>query len=96
MAWTTPRTWLAGELVKEGDLNAQIRDNMNVLVVPIDTSTGKISALSSATLANLDGTNLTGLAKIGAANTYTAGKQDFNGGATVRMVVPVGADKWAT
>lgn len=29
MAYTTPRTWLAGEFVDEGDLNEQIRDNFN-------------------------------------------------------------------
>ncbi len=96
MAWTTPRTWVAGELVKEGDLNSQIRDNLNILATPLDTATGKISALSSATLADLSGANLTGLVKTAAANTFTAGVQNFNGGATTRFVPPYGADKWAT
>jgi hypothetical protein len=94
MAWTIPRTWLAGEMVKEGDLNAQIRDNMLLLATPIDTATGKISALSGTTLANLSGANLTGVAKTAAANSYTAGVNNFNAGATTRLVFPVGADKW--
>jgi len=95
MSWTTPRTWLAGELVKEGDLNAQIRDNQLILKTPIDNS-GKVVALSSTYLADLSGANLTGLAKLAAANTYTAGVQNFNGGSTVRVILPVGADKWGT
>lgn len=28
MAWTTPRTWIAGEFVDDADLNEQIRDNL--------------------------------------------------------------------
>mgnify|MGYP003422360300 CR=1 FL=1 len=31
MAWTTPITWTAGQVVDEDDLNEQIRDNMNFL-----------------------------------------------------------------
>jgi len=29
VAYTTPRTWVAGEFVDEGDLNEQLRDNLN-------------------------------------------------------------------
>jgi len=31
MAWTTPRTWVAGELVTATMLNAQVRDNENFI-----------------------------------------------------------------
>jgi hypothetical protein len=93
MAWTTPRTWLAGELVKEGDLNAQIRDNLGVLKTPL-TDAGKIIALSATYVDDLSGTNLTGVAKLGAANDYTAGLQNFNAGATTRFVAPIGPDKY--
>jgi hypothetical protein len=31
MAWTTPRTWVAGELVTAALLNAHLRDNLNAL-----------------------------------------------------------------
>jgi len=31
MAWTTPRTWVAGELVTATMLNAHLRDNLNYL-----------------------------------------------------------------
>jgi hypothetical protein len=96
MAWTTPRTWLAGELVKEVDLNAQLRDNLNVLATAINTANGKIAGLSGTYLDNLDGTALTGIAKIAGPNTFTGGVHDFNGGAGARLVLPVGADKWAT
>lgn len=96
MAWTAPRTWLAGELVKETDLNAQLRDNLNLLKTAIDTSTGKIIALSSSYLANLSGANLTGVAKTASANSFTAGVHSFNAGSATRIILPVGADKWAT
>lgn len=94
MAWTSPRTWVAGELVTEGNLNEQIRDNQNILKTSINND-GKIIALSSAYLADLSGTNLTGVAKTASANDWTSGKQNFNAG-TAKLVLPVGADKWAT
>jgi len=31
MAWTSPATWVYAQLVDEGDLNAQIRDNLSWL-----------------------------------------------------------------
>jgi hypothetical protein len=31
MAWTTPRTWTAGEVVTAAMMNTHIRDNLNVL-----------------------------------------------------------------
>src|SRR5262245_7568818 len=31
MAWTTPRTWVAGELVTASMLNTHLRDNLNFL-----------------------------------------------------------------
>lgn len=94
MAWTSPRTWVAGELVTEGNLNEQLRDNQNVLKTSIDAN-GKIVALSSSYLADLSAANLTGIAKATTANDWTAGKQNFNAG-TAKVVLPVGADKWAT
>ena len=94
MAWTTPRTWVAGELVTEGNLNEQIRDNHNILKTSLDDD-GKIVSLSSAHLADLSGLNLTGLAKLASANDFASGKQNFNAG-TAKVVLPVGADKWAT
>ena len=32
MAWTTPRTWVAGEVVTASQLNAHVRDNLNFLL----------------------------------------------------------------
>ena len=95
MAWTAPRDWSGGELVTQTHLNEQIRDNLTVLKTSI-TDAGKIVAISASYFASLDGTNLTGVAKTGSANTFTAGVQNFNGGATVRVILPVGADKWGT
>jgi len=93
MAWTDPVTWTADQLVKAVDLNAQIRDNMLVLKIALDDD-GRITAIDATRFASLDGSNLTGVARLGQANTYTA-KQDY-GGAGGRLVTPVGADLWAT
>jgi hypothetical protein len=35
MAWTTPRTWAAGETVTSSMMNAHVRDNLNVLKTSI-------------------------------------------------------------
>jgi hypothetical protein len=57
MAWTTPRTWVTGELVTAALLNAHLRDNLNALVpVGVDawtafTPTVKFGA-TTATVAN--------------------------------------------
>ena len=95
MAWTPPKTWTLGELVSAADLNDHIRDNMVHLKLIVDNN-GKVPALSSTYLANLSGTALTGLAKLAANNDFTSGVQDFNAGASTRVVLPVGANKWAT
>jgi hypothetical protein len=76
-------------------LNWQIRDNMEVLAVARTTSSGKFAGLASTYLADLDGTNLTGLAKLASENTYTAkNKYDATSGSG-RVVLPVGADKFS-
>lgn len=36
MAWTTPRTWIPGELVTATMMNEQIRDNMSILKTSIN------------------------------------------------------------
>lgn len=95
MAWTTPTTWTVGALVTADQLNVQLRDNLTFLKILVDNN-GKIPALSSTYVADLSGANLSDVAKTGAANDFTAGKQNFNAGATTRVVLPVGADKWAT
>jgi hypothetical protein len=86
---------LAGELVKENDLNVHIRDNMLVLKTPL-TDAGKLISLSSTYVDNLSGANLTGVIKSAQANDYTAGIQNFNAGATTRFVAPIGSDLWGT
>ena len=96
MVWTAPITWVADQLVKQDDLNEQIRDNLLILATAINTATGKIPAISSTYFADLSGANLTGVATLAGTNTFSTGKQDFNGGAATRIALPVGADKWAT
>lgn len=94
MAWTTPATWTVGSLVTADQLNTQLRDNLTFLKLLVDNN-GKLPALSSTYVANLSGANLSDVVKTGAANDFVAGKQNFNAGATTRLVLPIGADKWA-
>lgn len=94
MAWTTPRTWSSGELVAATHLNEQVRDNQIVLKTTLDAA-GKIIALNSTYLASVDGSALTGVAKLASDNTFT-GVNNFNGGASARLVLPVGSNRWST
>ena len=95
MAWTTPITWAAGGLVTETNLNQQIRDNLLLLKTSVHTTSGKIIALSSSYLANLSGANLTGVMRTANDNNVSSGTHSFNSG-NGRVVIPVGADRWAT
>tara|TARA_R110000824_G_scaffold3602_1_gene17058 strand:- start:1346 stop:1771 length:426 start_codon:yes stop_codon:yes gene_type:complete len=38
MAWTTPRTWVTGELVTAAILNSAVRDNLDILKLVINNS----------------------------------------------------------
>jgi len=89
MAWTSPRTWVDGEVPTAALMTAHLGANQLVLKTSL-TNDGKIAALSSSYLADLSGTNLTGLVKLASANTRTVGKQTFSD--PVRIVVPVGTD----
>lgn len=49
MAWTAPRTWVAGETVTAANLNAHVRDNLNAIGDPWTSYT---PTLSNWTLGN--------------------------------------------
>lgn len=40
MAWTTPRTWTAGEVVTASMMNEQVRDNLSYLKDHVDATSG--------------------------------------------------------
>ena len=94
MVWHVPHDWTVDELVKADYLN-EISDNLAVLKTSISDA-GKIVAISSTYFDSLDGSALTGVAKLASGNAFSAGVQNFNGGATTRLIAPAGADKWAT
>ena len=55
MAWTTPRTWVAGETVTAALLNTHLRDNLNALTTltsftPTWGNTGTANTLGNGTL----------------------------------------------
>lgn len=90
MAWTAPRTWTDGEVVTAAMMNAHLAANMSVIKAP-RTDLGRLSALSSATLADLSSASLTGLASPAAGNAFTAGRTRLQ---AASFVLPVGADKY--
>ena len=87
MAWTAPKTWAALDVPTAALFNAHIRDNMLILKTPFSDD-GKVRAIDATCFASLAGTNLTGVGKLAAANTWTAGKQNYNAGATTRVIIP--------
>jgi hypothetical protein len=94
MAWSEPITWTADQVVTAAQMNSEVRDKMNLLKVPIDND-GKIIAISATYFASLDGTAITGVAKLSGSspNVYT-NVQNFQGTGG-RLLIPVGADKYA-
>jgi len=63
MAWTTPRTWVNGEVPGETIFNAHVRDNLNYLYSGRPNSAvvrdnGATYTTSSGTFVDIDGTNL--------------------------------------
>ncbi len=63
MAWTLPRSWVAGELITATIMNEQIRDNMDALKDPpseVDPGTGSTDyTTTSATFVDIDSTDFT-------------------------------------
>jgi len=51
--WTTPRTWVSGEVVTAAEMNAHVRDNLNAINAFV-RKTADESVTSSATLQNDD------------------------------------------
>ncbi len=90
MAWITPRTWVASEVVTAAHFNAQLRDNMGILKTNLSDN-GLLNALSAAELDNLSGTNLTGIVDPATDNDFTAGTHNFSG---ATFIVPVGVDQY--
>lgn len=63
MAWTTPRTWVNGEVPGETIFNAHVRDNLNYLLSGRGGSAAARDnnasyTTSSGTFVDIDGTNL--------------------------------------
>lgn len=55
MVWTTPRTWVAGEVVTAANLNTHLRDNMKAIgdpwtaYTPTWSSTGTVPTIGNGT-----------------------------------------------
>lgn len=89
MAFTTPKTWVNGQLVTDSDLNAHVRDNLRYLkgldgavsldsglTAPSLTATGAVSGASASFTGNatVGGTlGVTGVATFSALATFNSG-----------------------
>jgi len=93
--WVAPRSWAQGQLVEAADLNEQVRDNLAHLKLLVNDD-GKIPILNATYVADLSAASLTGVARLAGDNDFTAGVNDFGGGASARLMLPIGADRWAT
>ena len=60
MSWTSPRTWVTGELVSASYLNTYIRDNDNYLKAQADATLGYVLQLATATQDPADSTTYFG------------------------------------
>lgn len=52
MAWTTPRTWVAGEVPTASIFNAHVRDNLNALTTWVSYTPAWTGATTNPTLGN--------------------------------------------
>lgn len=66
MSWTTPRTWVTGELVTASIMNTHVRDNLGAL----QPQSAQVSTSETST-----STSYTNLATSGPAVTLTTGTQ---------------------
>lgn len=57
MAWTTPRTWVAGELETAAIMNSAIRDNLNILKTSINDD-GSLKTFHKYTVTMTDVVNV--------------------------------------
>lgn len=80
MAWTTPRTWVASELVTATLLNTHLRDNLNALKSPPADGASELAGTFSTTStsfvsvpnAEVEITTAGGKLMVGAVGTLTA------------------------
>jgi hypothetical protein len=68
MAWTSPRTWVTGEIVTAAQLNTHVRDNL----IDLDRRTSPVFATVS-TQQGTTASSFTDLATVGPAVTVTIG-----------------------
>ena len=88
MAWTTPRTWVVGELVTASMMNTHIRDNLNYLYSAANAC--RVSN-SNQTIANTTHTALTF-----STETYDTNSMHSTSSNTSRIIAPVEGKYLAT
>jgi hypothetical protein len=93
MAWTTPRTWSAGETLTAANFNTHIRDNLNAIGPNIARArTNADVTNSTTTLANLTGISFAiGASEIWCVQLHGTVQVDGTGDYKSDWTVPAGA-----
>jgi len=101
MTWTTPRTWVAGETVTAAMLNAQVRDNLNVIsplgdITQLTQYTPVLTATTTNPTLGTAGTISGAYSRIGGqvAGTFTLvfGTTPSSGSGSYLVTVPAAAN----
>ena len=90
MAWTTPRTWVAGETVTANLLNIHLRDNLNALlgVTAVNDTWVDLGTFSELTIATGAVTGTGSVHSIDTESDATSDDLDtVSGGADGRLLV---------
>jgi hypothetical protein len=97
VAWTTPRTWVAGETVTAALLNTHVRDNMNAIdPTVVGTGPARIGARATTAatqaIATTTVTTLTGGTSAWTASEDSGGFVSGTVGTTTPITIPAGKD----
>lgn len=99
MAWTSPRTWVSGEVLTAALLNLHLRDNLRYLdaeVVADPFGTMGITAGTDATITELDVSRAGRLVMLSVYGTYTGAAQSVptSGNITNIPILTIGNTGW--
>lgn len=94
MAWSTPSTWVTGNVLGAADLNEQVRDNMSYVHSGKPAgggtkSTGGPYSTSSSSLADVDATNLAATISVTTGRVLIIVSGSFYADAAARLVTLV-------
>lgn len=94
MAWTTPRTWVTGELITAGMLNTDLRDNLKALGDPWTSYTSSWTAVTTNPVignGTIEAAHMTAGKLVAFRIKVTMGSTTTYGSGGYRLSLPAGA-----